>query len=97
MYKDLIKALRMCPDNGCVDCKELCKTMADAAAAIKSLTTQLAESKADYEAAVEDLRRYPGITPCIYCKNYGGEKRSEKCTFEGRTCFEYRGRNKGNG
>lgn len=65
--------------------------------AITDLTTNLAEAKADLAAAVEDIRRYPGVTPCRYCKNNTGGKISDKCTFEGRACFEYRGRNKGNG
>ena len=54
------------------------------------LRAELALVKAEREAAVEEIRHYPGITPC-YCCKHKDEPISEKCRIEDRTCFEWRG------
>lgn len=56
-------------------------------------TQQLEASHRREQAAVEDLRNYPGITPCYVCKHFIAEDGppDEHCTVEGRSCFEWRG------
>ena len=47
------------------------------------------------EAAVEDLRNFPGVAPCHVCKSglVGG---TDKCKLVDRSCFEWRGRKEQN-
>ena len=66
--------------------------LTNAADMIESLETQLAESQRRERAAVEDLRRFPGITPCHVCKWYIRKGVVEMhCKMDTRSCFEWRG------
>jgi hypothetical protein len=57
-------------------------------------TAENAALRARLEAAVEELRNYPGIVPCHACKhlkvNYHG-KVPEHCKLGTQDCFEWRG------
>ena len=63
--------------------------MVDEIEQLKSENTRL---KAERDKAVEDLRHYPGITPCEYCKHFVKPGViSEYCKLFDRSCFEWRG------
>lgn len=61
----------------------------DCADMIESLQAQLTESQRRERAAVEDLKRTPGIWPCFACKHAG--QMSIRCRPDSRDCFEWRG------
>lgn len=58
--------------------------------AIESLTTQLAEAKADYDAAVEDIFKAAEF-PCDYCKG-NNEDACIKCESGNMELWQYKGK-----
>jgi len=60
---------------------------------IERLTAENADLRRQLDAAILDIRNYPGITPCHVCKHYPGEGKgiSQFCKLFDRSCFEWRG------
>ena len=58
---------------------------------ITELEKQLVESKAREKTAVEDLRHYPGVSPCFCCKHNDIQDENRPCKFIWSECFEWRG------
>ena len=64
----------------------------------EALLTEIDRLQAERDAAVEDLRRFPGQWPCHVCKYEdrptlidGEIDETLPCTLMNRDCFEWRG------
>jgi hypothetical protein len=94
---EIVKALKCCGANlPCYYCPYFdecaCDCMSslnnDAAALIDSLQSQLAETKRQFIAAVNDLNRMADGTPCTVCRH---KSRVPCTTSQHADCFEWRG------
>lgn len=66
--------------------------IAEQARQLKEALAALEKVKRERDAAIVDIRNYPGITTCHACKHFPGKGKapSKHCKIIDRSCFEWK-------